>query len=857
MKIKTGGITIFFIIIMLFPIGNQVCNAQEKKQSLSLVLEQIEKLFEVRFSYASQDIENIEVITPNYTNTLNFLLETLNKTTGLLFRFIDGRYITITKYQEDFIDICGILIDAETLFPLEGATIQIQETSQTTISNTSGNFMLQNVPKKATLQISYIGYNTIKKTSDTFQKSNPCITLKLKPEISELQDVVLQNIFAKGIQKNKDGAITLNVENFGNLPGLTEPDVLLMIQSLPGIISADETVSNINIRGGTTDENLVLWDDIRMFQNGHFFGLVSAFNPYLTKKVTLYKNGTNARFGESVSGVVAMHSANEIPKDISGGVQLNMINVGAFAEIPVSNKLGIYVSGRRSIIDFIETPTYNEFFSRIFQNTEVTNLQNTNENGVFSTQEDFSFYDINLKAIYKASNKDSFHINFLNIDNQLNFTEIFTTEITQDSETSDLNQNSLAGGISWNRKWSENLITNALVYNSYYILDASNLDVFSNQQLFQSNEVLETGVKLDASLRWVNNNIFTTGYQFTETGISNTQDVNIPRFRSFVKEVLRNHSFFVSNTFNFFSSNTSITAGVRTNYFPKFSKFLIEPRLNVHQKLGNGFAIEAAVEQKSQSITQRIDLQSDFLGVEKRRWVLANEDNVPIETSNQFSLGFLYQKNNWLLQLEGFLKKVDGITTANQGFQNQLQFVRTIGNYDAQGLEFILNKKTKNWSTWLSYTYTTLDYTFKELIPSSFPHNANIPHQATLATSYSWNKIKISSGISWHSGKPNTVPLNENAIEIINSIPTIQYANPNQEQLEDYFRVDISAEYTFSITKNMEGKINAAVLNVTDRKNILNTYYAIAENNQAELTINQINQNSLGLTPNFSLQILF
>ncbi|PIV49847.1 MAG: hypothetical protein COS19_06310 [Flavobacteriaceae bacterium CG02_land_8_20_14_3_00_34_13] len=857
MKIKTGGISLLIIIFMLFPFGNQVCNAQEKKQSLLFVLEQIEELFEVRFSYATQDIENIEVNTPDYTNTLNFLLETLNKTTGLQFRFIDGRYITITRYQEDFIDICGILIDAETLFPLEGATIQIQETSQTTITNSTGNFVMQNVPKKATIQISYVGYYTYRSNSFTFQESNPCNTLKLKPEISELQDVVLQNIFAKGIQKNKDGAITLNVENFGNLPGLTEPDVLLMIQSLPGIISADETVSNINIRGGTTDENLILWDDIRMFQNGHFFGLISAFNPYLTKKITLYKNGTNARYGESVSGVVAMHSANDIPEEISGGVQLNMINIGAFAEIPVSNKLGLYVSGRRSIIDFIETPTYNQFFNRIFQNTEVTNLQNTSETGIFSTEEDFSFYDINLKAIYKATNKDSFHVNFLNIDNQLSFTETFSTEITQNSETSDLNQNSLAGGISWNRNWSDKLSTNALVYNTYYILKASNLDVFSNQQLFQSNEVLETGVKLDASLHWVNNNTFTTGYQFTETGISNTQDVNIPRFRSFVKEVLRNHSFFVSNTFNILSSNTSITAGVRTNYFPKFSKLLIEPRLNVHQKLGNGFAIETTFEQKSQSITQRIDLQSDFLGVEKRRWVLANEDNVPIENSNQFSLGLLYQKNNWLIQLEGFLKKVDGITTANQGFQNQLQFVRTIGSYEAQGIEFILNKKTKNWSTWLSYTYTSLDYTFKELIPSNFPHNANIPHQATLATSYSWNKIKISSGISWHSGKPNTVPLNENAIEIINSIPSIQYANPNQEQLDDYFRVDISAEYSFSISKNIEGKINAAVLNVTDRKNILNTYFAIVENNQAELTINQIDQNSLGLTPNISLQILF
>ncbi|MBA3986046.1 MAG: TonB-dependent receptor, partial [Flavobacteriales bacterium] len=603
MRSKTGAIAILFLFFLLFPFGNQTCIAQEHKQPFLEIILQLQELFDVRFSYSGKEIETLMVEKPDYTNTLPKILDQLTKNTGLQFKNINERYIAITTSEDKYSNICGILFNAETLFPLEGATIQVLGSNKATISNLDGKFSAENVQQNATIKISYVGFETLITTADALQATSPCTTLALKPLISELQDIVLQSIFSRGINKTKDGAITLQVESFGDLPGLTEPDVLLMVQALPGISSVDETVSNINIRGGTTDENLILWDDVRMYQNGHFFGLISAFNPYLTKQVTVYKNGTNARYGESVSGVIAMHSASEIPEKTNGGIQLNLVNMGAFGEIAVNEKLGIFVSGRRSINDFVQTPTYTQFFNRMFQNTKITNLENVIESGSLDAQEDFSFYDLSLKALYKPSDTDTFQFNFLNIDNDLNFTETYSTENTENSKTSELDQNSIAGGFAWKRNWRENLSTNAMVYGTYYFLNASNLDVFSNQQIIQNNEVLETGVKLDANLTWINNNTFSAGYQFTETGISNTQDINLPRFRSFIKEVLRNHSVFISNSFNFPATRTSLTAGIRGNYFPKFNRFLVEPRINVHQKLGNGFAVEAAAELKSQSVT--------------------------------------------------------------------------------------------------------------------------------------------------------------------------------------------------------------------------------------------------------------
>ncbi|MEP5935163.1 MAG: TonB-dependent receptor plug domain-containing protein, partial [Winogradskyella arenosi] len=137
--------------------------------------------------------------------------------------------------------------------------------------------------------------------------------VKNEPQHTQrLNEVVVTNYLTKGISKLNNGTIKANTKGFNMLPGLIEPDVLQIIQNLPGIISIDERISNINIRGGTNDQNLILYEGIRMYQSGHFFGLISAFNPYLTEEISISKNGTSARFGDAVSSTIAIKSKDVI-----------------------------------------------------------------------------------------------------------------------------------------------------------------------------------------------------------------------------------------------------------------------------------------------------------------------------------------------------------------------------------------------------------------------------------------------------------------------------------------------------------------------------------------------------------------
>ncbi|WP_203293670.1 TonB-dependent receptor plug domain-containing protein [Luteirhabdus pelagi] len=839
---------LLFWLGLLTLFGTSAYGQNTKEVPLASLLSTLETRFEVRFSYSYEIAKDYTIEPPSKSLSLEETLHYLAEKTGLQFTEVSERYISITVTDASF---CGTLLDASTGQPLTGATIQAKDSYA--VSDKNGVFTLA-VGDETELTIQFLGYQPL--AISTAKLNTSCPNLYLSPSLEPLDAVVLSPVFVNGLNISSNGGIIINTEHFGLLPGQVENDVLQIAQALPGVESIDETISNINIRGGSNDENLLLWDGIKMYQSGHFFGLISAFNPALTKQVVLYKNGSPAHYGEGVSSVIDMRSKNTVSKKFSGGFGLNLIAANGYVDVPISDNNSFQFSVRHAVNPLFETPVYSSYTQRIFQDTEITGLDETETNTSLSTDEDFSFYDVSAKWLYDPSDKDNIRLNFWTANNRLDITE--TIDNSNTSENSRLEQRSLVGGLSWQRDWSETFSTKAQAYGTYYLLDALNRDIFTTQEQIQDNEVLETGIKADTY--WQLNELFKleTGYHFYETGITNIQDVNLPRFRNRTKEVMRTHVGHTALTYFSENGNTEITAGVRANHFSKFSEVVVEPRLQLYQKLSKSFSILALGEFKSQTTTQRIDFQSDFLGIEKRRWTLANPDNRPIVKSKQASVGFQYKQHNWLVNVEGFFKEVEDITASNQGFQNQFQFSRAIGSYTASGAEFTLNKKGRNYSIWGTYLFMNNDYTFPSLTPSEFPSNRDVRHTATVAGSFQPNEgWNFSAGISYRTGKPFTIPLEENSIVVQNGIPSIQYQEPNAERLDPYFRADLSAEYSWRFSETIQGKANVAVLNVFNTTNVLNTRYAILENTDGTLSVSQIRERSLGLTPNASLQILF
>ncbi|WP_241148079.1 TonB-dependent receptor plug domain-containing protein [Lacinutrix jangbogonensis] len=666
--------------------------------------------------------------------------------------------------------------------------------------------------------------------------------------IEALQEVQLSTYLTTGITKTKTGEVVLNPEEFGILPGLIEPDVLQTVQALPGVLSVDESVSNLNVRGGTHDQNLILWDGIKMYQSGHFFGLISAFDPSLVSNVVISKNGTSALYGDGVSSTIDMRLDTDLNEENSAGLGLNLIQADGFAKVKLQGNMELQLSARRSITDVVNTPTYKQYFDRIFQESDIYSPTENSQNS--TSNEKFYFYDISTKLLHDLSTKDKLRFSFTTIFNALDYLESSTDNNVTTVLNSNIIQRNLAAGLNYNRQWSTFLSTEVQLNISDYKLNATNFNAENDQRLQQNNQVLDHGITFQIKLDFNDRLRWTNGYQYSQVGITNLEAINNPEFRSENKSEVNTHSTFSEFTFSSYNNRTHLKIGTRSNYYKPFNMLLLEPRLSLNHKVLKYFKVEFLGEFKSQVTSQIIDRQNDFLGIEKRRWILANNTTLPIIESKQASIGLHYNKNKLLISIEAFIKHVDGITTRSQGFQNQYQNINAIGSYETKGVDFLINKQFNAFSTWLSYSFSNNDYSFLTLNNAEdFANNTDVSHVLSFAGTYTHNNLKLALGFNWNSGRPTTTPNAEQPIFDNN----INYNTANNTNLNDYFRTDISGTYNFNVAKNTKAEIGFSIWNLLNRKNTLNSYYILNEDD----SISRINNKSLGFTPNLSFRVVF
>ncbi len=682
------------------------------------------------------------------------------------------------------------------------------------------------------------------KTGFTYTLTNDNMVLVISKanglEHHKLSEVTVSSYIVKGINKLNNGSFEIDISDFDILPGLIDTDVLHAVQAFPGIQSINETVSNINIRGGTHDQNLILWDDIKMYQSGHFFGLISMFNPQITQRVSLIKNGSDTEYTDGVSGIIAMETTKEISKTFKGSLGVNFIDANGFADVPISEKSSLQIAARKSISDFTKTPTYNNFFERISQDTEVEN----NAMSIANSNKKFDFYDIALRWNYRINDKENLRVNFINVGNEL----VFNENTNEESRESSLRQNSIAGAIHYSKIWNNKWQTIFEGYETDYKLKSINSNILESQRFLQENIVSETSLKLKANYSISDKLQLQNGYHFVETEVTNLDDVDNPLIRLLVSEVVRTHGVFSQINYKSKNGNTNLNSGLRYNYISKFKKHILEPRFSLTHKFLQNLSFEVLGEFKHQNTSQIINFQNDFLGIEKRRWQLSNDKDIPIIRSKHVSVGVTYNKRGWLFSAEGYYKKVKGITTQSQGFQNQYEFIKTDGLYEVRGIDFILRKQLKNFNSWLSYSYMNDNYIFKSLPENTFPSNFDITHTLTLGTNYISKYLKLSAGLNWNSGRPETRPVAGN--EIVNN--QVNYESTNSNQLQDYFRVDISALYNFKLSKATKANLGISVWNLMDKKNTINNFYRINDN-----SVSEFKQSSLGITPNVIFRVNF
>ena len=686
-----------------------------------------------------------------------------------------------------------------------------------------------------------------------------------------LKEVQISNYVTLGINKNKNGSISVLPQQLGVLPGLTEPDVLESLKIIPGVQSPNETASGIYIRGGTPDQNLIFWDGIKMYYSGHFFGTLSAFNPYTTKKITLSKSGTQARYGNRISGVIDIKTQENIPSKVSGGFGFNMTHFDAFLKIPLSKKMAFTTSFRRSFTDLINTFTFDKLSERVFQTFDANHERRIiNKSVPFERDNRFYFADYTAKLAIKPSENEALSFNFLYTKNKL--VNNFKIPIYQDNYLDDLNITNKGLSFLWNKKLSSTLTQDFKAFYSNFNLNYSGKYNYIKNYLIRhsikTNSVRDLGFSYNLNYKVNTKTDLLFGYDFlsneTSYKLNYRADINSDNITNTLQEdsgTNNTHSFFTE--FLYDNDNWRINSGLRLNHFDKINKTVIEPRLYIEKRINDGLSFKTSLEQKHQPLSQIIEFQTSSLGfdLENQVWAQVNNSNIPLQKSFQFSLGTVYNKNGWKIDVEPYLKYISGMTSQTRGYNDQTTDFSK-GKGEIFGIDFLINKKIGNYRTWINYSYTKNKFKFIDLENKFFPANHDITNYFSWSHAFKFNNYEFSFGWKHRTGNPFT-DVREFRIDPNSGSPTIilDTDNINAKRLPKYHRLDASVTYSFRFPNKWKGKLGFSILNIYNQKNILRrTFTAVPvvnSNNQVVYQLGKIDKLSLGITPNLVFRVNF
>lgn len=213
------------------------------------------------------------------------------------------------------------------------------------------------------------------------------LDIELKERVIALKEVLVKADKDVNVAGTQMGLVKLNIKTLKQVPtAFGETDLLRVVLTLPGVKSVGENSTGLNVRGGSTDQNLILFNNATVYNASHLFGFFSAFNPDIIKDVELYKSNIPTKFGGRLSSVLDINSRDGNKKKFVGSGGIGLITGRFTLEGPLVKDKTSFIIGGRS--------TYSNW------------LMKQLENGSFNKSK-ASFYDINLHVSHEINEKNS------------------------------------------------------------------------------------------------------------------------------------------------------------------------------------------------------------------------------------------------------------------------------------------------------------------------------------------------------------------------------------------------------------------------------------------------------------------
>jgi hypothetical protein len=687
--------------------------------------------------------------------------------------------------------ISGTIKDEGTGEQLIGATIRIKELPQTgTITNSYGFYSITAPPGEYTLLYTYIGYETFARQVSLHQSQTINIGLHSK---SELKEVVISADKPNNdnVASPQMGEEKLNMAQINNVPVLLgEKDILKTITLLPGIKSAGEGNTGFYVRGGASDQNLILLDEATVYNASHFFGFFSTFNSDAIKDVSIYKGGMPAEYGGRLSSVldVKMNEGNNKDYTVQGGIGLISSRLKVEGPI-VQDKGSFMISARRTYIDLF--------------------LNASSDSTIKGSK--LYFYDLNAKANYHFDDKNALYIS-----------GYFGKDVLELKNTFGTNWGNSTGTVRFNHLFNNRLFSNtSLVFSNYnYAIQ----DFQTNDYFKATSQITDVNFKEDLQYSMGNNHTLKFGLNIlhhtiapgtiTTNSTSSFNNESVEERYGYENAAYISDDWRVNNkltllyglrlsamfllgpgTFKTYDAagNTLTSAAYASGAIVK-DYFNLEPRLSASYLLNEESSIKASYNRN----TQNIHLLSNSTSGTPTDLYVMSSNNIKPEIADQVSTGYFenFKDNTYEFSAEIYYKWLQNQIDYKDGAQlivnPDVESLLTYGSGRAYGLELFFKKKYGRFNGWIGYTLSRTELKFDAINNGSyFPATQDRTHDLSVVGIYQLNKRwSFSSDFVYGTGNAVSYPTGKYEI---GGLTTFSYSERNGYRLPSSNRLDIGA----------------------------------------------------------------
>jgi hypothetical protein len=638
------------------------------------------------------------------------------------------------------------------------------------------------------------------------------------------------------------------------VPTAGEVDILKSLQTLPGISSVGEGANGINIRGGSVDQNLILLDNMPIFNPTHMLGLFSVFPTDAIRELQIYKGSIPARYGGRTAGVldVKMSEPSLEKTTMRGGIGL--ISNRFHIETPlIKGKLALMSSVRFS---------YNEYLLKFYNNVLV--------GPVFSTTLPNSkpkFFDFANKLIWQPTSKDNISLaNYLSNDSYKVFNLFSVGNIIPDEAVLKYGQNSLA--FRWNHAINDRLNLNTLLVSSIYKTQTDATELGSNFKYRTGINYYNAKVEINyvpSEKQRFNAGISGTHYNLRPANLipdanSVLATINLPHEKAvdwaiFASDEYELNSHLLGeigvryvNYWNLGPTNLAQYATDVPKSVNSVTGFLdignnkveshygaLEPRLALRYKINAMSSMKVGYNRMNQFLQM---ISNNSTPLPDVRWKASNRYVKPAQ-SDLVSIGYFREQKNrmWEWSLEGYYRQQRNIFDYLNGAELSInplvetQLLKGIGK--AYGAELLINKKKGVMTGWFTYTYARTFQQIKGDFPEQqqlnqgqwFRSNIDKPHTINLITSFSNDKHNsVAFTFVYSTGRPYTSPVGF-YFNGANFLPV--FTERNNSRIADYHRLDVAWTITNPSMKKRrgEGSWVISVYNLYGRKNAFSYFF--------------------------------